>query len=140
MIFQFKKPNAKYGCFLMPRVPRRHPLLMHQQFQKIPMLHIMGTSINDVRRFWPIFDLPTYLSPIWSDFAWPTYLMTSDFGKPTLPPIFFYWWPALIYTSYFSYVYVDSVFNIQFYIMSIRTIFQKDSSNLFQHRFAIIDR
>ena len=28
-----------------------------------------GTSINDVRRFWPIFDLPTYLRPIWSDFA-----------------------------------------------------------------------
>ena len=28
-----------------------------------------GTSINDVRRFWPIFDLPTYLNPIWSDFA-----------------------------------------------------------------------
>ena len=28
-----------------------------------------GTSINDVRRFWPIFNLPTYLRPIWSDFV-----------------------------------------------------------------------
>ena len=52
-------------------------------------ISLLGTSINDVRRFWPIFDLPTYLCPIWSDFAWPTYLMTSDFEKPTFPPNFF---------------------------------------------------
>ena len=36
MIFQlYEKENALYGCFLMPRVARRHPLLMHQEFQKI---------------------------------------------------------------------------------------------------------
>ena len=46
----------------------------------------LGTSINDVRRFWGIFDLPTYLRPILSDLDKPTYLMTSDFNLPTNPP------------------------------------------------------
>ena len=38
-----------------------------------------GTSINDVRRFLEIFDLPTYLCPIMSLLEEAAYLMTSFF-------------------------------------------------------------
>ena len=53
-------------------------------YEYIPMV----TSINNVPRFLAIFDLPTYLHPISSDFEKGAYLMTSDFVWPTYLPKF----------------------------------------------------
>ena len=100
----------------------------------------MGTSINDVRRFWPILDLPTYLSPIWSDFAWPTYLMTSDFGKPTLPPIFFFDGPdKYIITSDAHYFIVKIKCPCDFIIVfwaNSYFIFQMHHAKIFKMRYS----
>jgi hypothetical protein len=50
----------------------------------------MGTSINDVPRFFAFFDLPTYLRPIWSHLEKAAYFMMSFFVWPTPPNFFLY--------------------------------------------------
>ena len=68
-----------------------------------------GTSINDVPRFLAFFDLPTYLSPIWSHLEKAAYLMMSFFVWPTLPKFFF-----LCSNSNYSSLPVDQFFCIKF--------------------------
>ena len=56
-----------------------------------------GTSINDVRRFSAIFDLPTLPCPITSDFG-------GYFGPPTYPKIGRHLWT-------FPYIFVIRTIN-----------------------------